>query len=1110
MKKTKALLTSILPGIFLIGYNIGTGSLTAMSKAGANFGCDLLWAVLLSCLITWYLINFFSRFTMASGLTAMEGFRKHIHPAYAWVLWSGLAVIILSALMAMIGLLTDVVFVWFKDVWSIDADRRVIGVVLVLFVYGLILMGNTKRFETMLSIMVALMGVAFIGSAIRFFPGVETVLKGFIPKLPAVAEGSDNGSLVILAGMVGTTVSVFAFLIRSGQVKDHGWTMKDWRLQKRDAAVSASMMFVLSAAVMITATATLHAEGLKMNHIKEMIPMLQPIFGPAALLVFVIGILSAGISSHLPNMMVIPWLTDDLQGCPRNIRTRRKRIVLGGLTVVSMLGVFMARPVFLLLLSQAGISLVMPMALLGLMFLSSRREILGNHRPNAAEWVALALIACFSLFMSSQALQGLVEDLRKSPSKTVTPIVYQQPAAPAEQWAAKELSEFLQTLYPENSFPVTQSPAPESGDYILLSSRPAGDILEMHIRPEEIDEPGEFVVKHIQADDREIGIICGSSPAAVRDGVYSLLEQKLGFGFYLYRNASEAAVSGDFNFEKWALHAKPLVTERVIFNWYNFISGVTAWNLEDYKHWIRQAARMRHTDVMLHVYGWAPFTEFSHNGVTKEVEYLQNTRLGRHWMIEHTDDVRKLIGGEVFKKEGPVFGADVSKVGFGGITEENRVAQAKAMLNEVIDYAVNTAGMGFNWAFDIDTSYGNPQNIIESLPEAARFPVGDLWLARPDTEAGYQFFRSMIKTTLDDFPAITKITLWSRNSRSDSFGGLTTGMTRDDLPPDWKPLYDNAPPEAQTPYSAGHIYHAKVAEAFRRALDELEHSHVKLGFGSWWREKIEGDMASDNFAPANWFMPRELTCYPLDYYMAFGQHKNFRRELAKIAAKRKLVLLEWAHHDDGGYLGRPYTPPANFADKLEEIGASGYGIIHWMTRPLDIFFKNVQNQIWSNTLNQEMKAAADQMALDFFGESQGALMAEYLDQWMTTAPRFGRETGDALGGESSTGRNSHVEDFEERAAGCDRRIALLDRVDTKKLSPRALEAWNYFRGHEEWIKLFHLAQKDWNRGLQEDTIRKYAEKTSHDGGMTRGEKGILIQHNLKWLKPDQKETESEE
>jgi Mn2+/Fe2+ NRAMP family transporter len=413
MIKAKRLLSSLLPGVFLIGYNIGTGSLTAMSKAGANYGTDLLWAVLVSCLITWYLINFFSRFTMASGMTAMEAFRHHIHPVYAWLLWGGLTVIILSALMGMVGLLVDVVAVWCREVPGVEVDRGVTGILLAAFVLGLIWIGNTQRFEAMLGVMVALMGLAFIGSAIHFFPGVDVTLRGFIPRMPGVAEGSDNSPYVILAGMVGTTVSVFAFLIRSGQVKDHGWTMADWRIQKRDALVSATMMFVLSASVMLTATSTLHKQGLKMNNISEMIPMLRPLFGDWALLVFVVGILSAGISSHLPNMMVIPWLSRDMHGQPRTTHTVPMAYVFGLLSLVSILGVVLnTRPVFLLLLSQAGISVVMPMALLGMMWLSSRKNLVGEHRPRPIEWVLLAGIAAFSLFMSYLAIQGLVADVR--------------------------------------------------------------------------------------------------------------------------------------------------------------------------------------------------------------------------------------------------------------------------------------------------------------------------------------------------------------------------------------------------------------------------------------------------------------------------------------------------------------------------------------------------------------------------------------------------------------------------------------------------------------------------------------------------------------------------
>jgi Mn2+/Fe2+ NRAMP family transporter len=214
--------------------------------------------------------------------------------------------------------------------------------------------------------------------------------------------------------MVGTTVSVFAFLIRSGQVKEHGWTMEHWRMQKRDALVSASMMFILSAAVLLTATATLHAEGLKMNSISEMIPMLHPMFGDAAMAIFVVGVLAAGISSHMPNMMVIPWLARDMRGSPRAPRTRALGGVFLLLTAVSILGaVLETRPVFLLLLSQAGISLVMPLALLGLIWLSAHPDRTGAHRPSKVEWLLLGLIAIFSLVMSYLAFRGLITDLQK-------------------------------------------------------------------------------------------------------------------------------------------------------------------------------------------------------------------------------------------------------------------------------------------------------------------------------------------------------------------------------------------------------------------------------------------------------------------------------------------------------------------------------------------------------------------------------------------------------------------------------------------------------------------------------------------------------------------------
>ena len=45
--KAAVLLSSISAGIFLIGYNIGTGSITTMASAGSEYGMTLTWALII-------------------------------------------------------------------------------------------------------------------------------------------------------------------------------------------------------------------------------------------------------------------------------------------------------------------------------------------------------------------------------------------------------------------------------------------------------------------------------------------------------------------------------------------------------------------------------------------------------------------------------------------------------------------------------------------------------------------------------------------------------------------------------------------------------------------------------------------------------------------------------------------------------------------------------------------------------------------------------------------------------------------------------------------------------------------------------------------------------
>jgi Mn2+/Fe2+ NRAMP family transporter len=412
MSKVKKLLASILPGIFLIGYNVGTGSVTSMSKAGANFGLDLLWTILISCLVTYYLIILFSRYTMVTGETIIQGIKIHIHPSIAILLILALSIIVLSALMGLLGVLADVLQVWSKTIMSDGISSLTWSIGIATGIYILLWMGDYAFFEKVLAVFVAIMGTAFIATMFINFPSFKELAAGLIPSIPETAEGSDNSPLIIISGMVGTTVSVFAFIIRSQIVKDIGWKMKDNKIQKRDAIISVSMMFFISASVMITAASTLHLQGLTMNNVAEMVPLLEPIAGKAALGVFVIGIVAAGLSSHLPNLLVIPWLIIDYKNEERNTQTKKYRVILLILSIISVFGVVLGfKPVFVLMLSQACIAIVLPITIGCIFYLTSKKALMNVHVNKKIDIVLFSIILFFSIYVSSLGIKGLIIDL---------------------------------------------------------------------------------------------------------------------------------------------------------------------------------------------------------------------------------------------------------------------------------------------------------------------------------------------------------------------------------------------------------------------------------------------------------------------------------------------------------------------------------------------------------------------------------------------------------------------------------------------------------------------------------------------------------------------------
>jgi len=407
----KKFIQSILPGLFLIGFNIGTGSVTAMAKAGANYGMALLWTILLSCLVTYYLIRLFGRYTIVTGETALAAFRKHIHPAFGMFLLVALTVNVSGGIMGVMGIVADVLHHWSLTWISGGISPLVWASGSIALIYGIFLVGTTSTFEKALAMMVAFMGLCFFINFVLMMPPVADILNGLIPSLPEANADSVAGPYLIIAGMVGTTVSSMIFIVRTTLVKEQGWGIQDMKIQNRDAAVSATMMFLISASIMAAAAGTLYLAGQSLNDAKDMITLLEPVAGKFAVGIFVVGIAAAGLSSQFPNTLLLPWMICDYSGIKPDMKRTDFRIVV---LVMSVLGlvvpIFHARPIFVMVASQAFAALVLPVTVGGIFYLTSNRKIMGEHVNSATANVILFLIFLFSLFMGGIGLRGFIQD----------------------------------------------------------------------------------------------------------------------------------------------------------------------------------------------------------------------------------------------------------------------------------------------------------------------------------------------------------------------------------------------------------------------------------------------------------------------------------------------------------------------------------------------------------------------------------------------------------------------------------------------------------------------------------------------------------------------------
>ena len=105
---------------------------------------------------------------------------------------------------------------------------------------------------------------------------------------------------------------------------------------------------------------------------------------------------------------MLPWLWCDYHDLPRDMSLARYRVMVG---LISLLGLvvplFGARPVFVMIVSQAFNAVILPVTVACILYLGNRRDLLGQYRNSPLDNTVLVAILLFSLVTSTMGIRGV-------------------------------------------------------------------------------------------------------------------------------------------------------------------------------------------------------------------------------------------------------------------------------------------------------------------------------------------------------------------------------------------------------------------------------------------------------------------------------------------------------------------------------------------------------------------------------------------------------------------------------------------------------------------------------------------------------------------------------
>ncbi len=376
---------------------IGPGTITTAARAGSDFGYDLAWALLFSVVACLVLQEAAGRLTVLGGRELGEVIRdRYRHRRRAgWVpALAGLGIVLGCAAYEAGNLLGGVAGV--RLVW--DASPRLLTLACGLGAFVLLVIGSTRWIARILGALVAVMGVAFLVTAVRLAPEIVPLLAGLlIPGVP-------SGSTVLVVALVGTTVVPYNLFLGSALARDHGLGEMRWGL-----AVAVVGGGLISLAVLVVGSAL--GGGLEYERLAA---VLDNRLGPGAGAAMAVGLFAAGLTSAItaPLAAALTWRSLMAADGDRRWRAtgwRFRSVWLAVLVAGMSFGIAGVRPIPVIIVAQAFNGVLLPVVAGFLWLTMNDRMLLGDRGVNSRlQNLLMGVVAATTVVLGLRGISAAV------------------------------------------------------------------------------------------------------------------------------------------------------------------------------------------------------------------------------------------------------------------------------------------------------------------------------------------------------------------------------------------------------------------------------------------------------------------------------------------------------------------------------------------------------------------------------------------------------------------------------------------------------------------------------------------------------------------------------